>query len=72
MSAEYKPARKGATHIGPEPEREEFKVGAKGLLYRWVVDEWRNSNYDRRRLITLEEFKEWLEKEKKERLRKYK
>ena len=56
MTVEYKPKREGATHIGPE--REEFRVGARGFLYRWAGEEWCNSTYDKRRLITLKEFTE--------------
>tara|TARA_R110000765_G_scaffold31628_2_gene73849 strand:- start:33 stop:248 length:216 start_codon:yes stop_codon:yes gene_type:complete len=56
MTVEYKPKHEGTTHIGPDGE--EFRVGDKGLLYRWLDKGWRNSTYDKGRLITLKEFTE--------------
>tara|TARA_R100001244_G_scaffold131692_1_gene105482 strand:- start:760 stop:975 length:216 start_codon:yes stop_codon:yes gene_type:complete len=55
MTVGYKPKCEGATHIGPE--REEFRVGARGFLYRWLGDEWRKTTFDRVCLLTIEEFK---------------
>jgi hypothetical protein len=55
MTVEYKPKHEGVTHIGPE--REEFRVGARGFLYRWSGDEWRKTTYDRGRLLTIEQYK---------------
>ena len=55
MTVEYKPKHEGATHIGPE--REEFRVGARGFLYRWAGEEWCKTTFDKARLLTIEEFK---------------
>ena len=55
MTVEYKPKHEGATHIGPE--REEFRVGARGFLYRLSGEEWRKTTFDKARLLTIEEFK---------------
>tara|TARA_R110000824_G_scaffold168375_1_gene345352 strand:- start:19 stop:234 length:216 start_codon:yes stop_codon:yes gene_type:complete len=55
MTVEYKSKHKGATHIGPE--REEFRVGARGFLYRWAGEEWCKTTFDKVRLLTIEEFK---------------
>tara|TARA_R110000764_G_scaffold173381_1_gene260093 strand:+ start:501 stop:716 length:216 start_codon:yes stop_codon:yes gene_type:complete len=56
MTVEYKPKHEGTTHV--DPEGEEFRVGDKGLLYRWLGGEWCNTGYYKGRLMTLKEFTE--------------
>lgn len=62
MIAEYKPKHEGTTHVSPDGE--EFRIGAKGFLYRWSGDEWRKTTYDKGRLLTLKEFREMREKKR--------
>jgi len=54
MIVEYKPKHEGTTHVSLDGE--EFRVGDKGLLYRWMGGEWCNTTYERGRLLTVEAF----------------
>ncbi len=38
MIVEYKPKHEGTTHVSLDGE--EFRIGAKGFLYRWMGGEW--------------------------------
>jgi len=64
-SKEYEPKNADTTHVSTE--REEFKVGAKGFLYRRKYDEWVKTTFERHKLLTVQEFRQVLEERRKRR-----
>tara|TARA_R110000744_G_scaffold20030_4_gene52585 strand:- start:3246 stop:3443 length:198 start_codon:yes stop_codon:yes gene_type:complete len=52
---QYEPTYEGTTHVSTE--REEFRVGAKGFLYRRKNGEWTKTTFDRYKLLTVQEFR---------------